>query len=214
MRSGESAVSPPRAEGAPPRTSFDGLPTPRSWRCLRQRHHARVRLRPSRATPGLVSGLCRVVVANRATRLLNQRALTFRAPATWLLALTCRTRCRRRRIPPACHRRKEKVAALRGPFSSAAGSRLGRCCSSRCSITVLSRRTSMRVASSAGATPSCRSSRPTRHGSSTGFTDRPRSPCSRGRRGRFGYVRPGERLYIVKGIPQWRHQLRRAEQHR
>ena len=30
----------------------------------------------------------------------------------------------------------------------------------------------------------------------------------------LGYVRPGERLYIVKGIPQWRHQLRRAEQHR
>jgi cell division protein FtsB len=29
----------------------------------------------------------------------------------------------------------------------------------------------------------------------------------------LGYVRPGERLYIVKGIPQWRHQLRRAEQH-
>ena len=30
----------------------------------------------------------------------------------------------------------------------------------------------------------------------------------------LGYVRPGERLYIVKGIPQWRHQLRKAEKHR
>jgi hypothetical protein len=30
----------------------------------------------------------------------------------------------------------------------------------------------------------------------------------------LGYVRPGERLYIVKGIPQWRHQLRRTEKHR
>ncbi len=30
----------------------------------------------------------------------------------------------------------------------------------------------------------------------------------------LGYVRPGERLYIVKGIPQWRHQLRRTETHR
>jgi hypothetical protein len=30
----------------------------------------------------------------------------------------------------------------------------------------------------------------------------------------LGYVRPGERLYIVKGIPQWRHQLRRAALHR
>jgi hypothetical protein len=83
--------------------------------------------------------------------------------------------------PAACHKRR-KFAALRVRFSSAAGLRSGRCCSSRFSITVRSRRTSMRAASSAGTPPSCRSSRPTRHGSSTGFTGRPRSPSSRGRR--------------------------------
>ena len=39
-----------------------------------------------------------------------------------------------------------------------------------------------------------------------------RGSTSLGRLGRearaLGYVRPGERLYIVKGIPQWRKRLR------
>ena len=121
---------------------------------------------------------------------------------------------RSRRVGPGYRAKASmprRVAVPRARSCSAAGSRSARSCSSRCSTTARSRRTSTRAASSRSGRQVVQQLRPTRRGSSTGSA-RSTSIATLAREARaLGYVRPGERLYIVKGINQWRKQ--RAGQH-